>query len=187
MSGGGVMPSPLFVSFFSGPGYAEEAKGLIETLEKFNCRYHIVALDDSGSWVKNCARKPSFILDCRRQYPGTPLVWLDADARVMSKPDLFEQLDHDVGFHLRDDVELLSGTMFWNATPAAAQLLAKWADWCERYPGEWDQRVLQKLLNGGPWAGKIAHLPASYCSIFDQAMSPHPVIEHRQASRRLKR
>lgn len=122
----------------------------------------------------------------RREHPGRPIVWLDADARVRRPPSLFDSLDCDVAAHWKDGEELLSGTLYIGANDTATELLQEWLTDCQSNPGEWDQRCLQAVLNSSR-RFRIQTLPADYTAIFDAGMSDHPVIEHLQASRRLKR
>lgn len=172
----------LFVSFYT-PPYAAEAEGLIQSLGRWNLNHEIVAVADRGSWVKNCAYKASFIRDMMLKHECRPLVWLDADARVMRRPDLFDSLTCDLACHYRDGTELLSGTLYIG--PTARDLVRQWEQACLEHPNEWDQRVLAGVIERERrW--KIINLPADYTAIFDAGMSLDPVILHRQASRRLK-
>lgn len=178
---------PLYVSFFAGTGYAQEAAGLTKSLDAFGLPHDVRELPDAGQWEMNCSRKAAFIISMRQQHPGRSLVWLDADARVIRPPTLFDELTCDFAAHWKDEIELLSGTMFWGATDQAGELLELWMRDCGKSPTEWDQKVLQRIINSEPSRWTIERLPASYTAIFDAEMSANPVIEHRQASRRLKR
>lgn len=178
---------PLFCSFHAGPGYAEEARGLAESLDALGLPHVIRALPDAGAWELNCGRKPVFLLDVAREHPDRPLVWLDADARVVQAPTLFDSLECDVACHYRHGEELLSGTLYFGGTDGAIDLLNEWASECQRNPNEWDQRVLQAILADRPHRWRVQTLPAEYVRIFDADDMGEAVILHRQASRRLKR
>lgn len=179
---------PLFVSFFT-PDYAPEAAGLVESLHRFGLPCFVQEVPSSGCWTANCARKPSFLLEARKQFPGQPVVWLDADARVRQNPTLFESIPGyvDLAVHYRDGTELLSGTMYWGAGEHATRLLKAWRRDCELNPSLFDQRVLQGLVDGTS-RYRVTYLPATYTAIFDARMCgpDEIVIEHMQASRRLK-
>lgn len=183
------MPSPIYCSFYTvGTGYEAEARELSVTLNRFGLQQHVQGVPHRGSWEGNCAGKPSFLLDMRERYPGLPLVWLDADARVRRSPTLLDELDCDLAFHLKGGEELLSGTLYVGPTREAGDCLNEWNQECRRRPGEWDQRCLQAVVDRmGPYL-RVAHLPASYVAIFDAGMCAEheKVIEHMQASRRLK-
>jgi len=184
--------NPLFCSFFTaGSGYQTEAAQLAVTLDTFGLPHDIRPMLCLGSWQANTQLKSRFIADMLREYPGRPLVWLDADARVRAAPVLFQTLDCDFAAHWRDDPayphgELLSGTLYFSGSEASVELVDDWIDECRRSPGVWDQvcldRVIQKLSGI-----KVCRLPAGYTLIYDtmRHLGP-PVIEHMQASRSLR-
>ena len=176
--------SILYVSFYT-PNYRREALGLVETLDRFGLEYAVTQVEDRGTWEKNCAHKPAFMRKLMVAH-DQPIVWLDADARVRQKPELFEQLNEsvDLACHFRHGVELLSGTVFVNNTSSGWKLLKSWVDECEKHPAEWDQKCLARVLQEGKYG--VYHLPAEYCRVFDDPKMGEPVIEHLQASRRLK-
>lgn len=122
------------------------------------------------------------------QYPDTDIVYLDCDAIVMQYPKLFDIMEEDIGYHLKDGRELLSGTLFFKNSPLAIQLLQLWLAEQIRNPDTYDQRTLQTVLNERPPAGlKIAMLPPTYTQIFDtMAHTGDPVIRHMQASRKYR-
>lgn len=182
----GVFCLMIFCSFFSGPGYDVEARELVKTLDAFGLAHDVRELPDAGGWELNCGRKASYLLQMRADHPGEPLVWVDADARIRRLPTLFEHLDCDFAAHWKDGTELLSGTMYFGPNDAARDLLEAWRDECAANPSEWDQKCLQRLVDGSRrW--RVSTLPAEYTAIFDAGMSSEPVIEHMQASRRLRR
>lgn len=177
---------PLFVSFYT-PEYAEEARGLVDSLLAFDCDYDVRRIESRGSWVRNCAGKAEFLAMMLRDHAaGRPIVWLDADARVVASPVLFDSLDCDVAAHWRNGTELLSGTLYFGSTSIARGLCRTWASWCEELPNEWDQRCLQRAIDSSEAELRIERLPSSYTRIFDANEMGEPVILHRQASRRLR-
>jgi hypothetical protein len=179
--------SPVIVSFYT-PAYEAEAREMERTARAFGFFTDVRAVPDLGDWCANCAQKPAFIRDRMRDYPGRPVVWLDADARVRKPPVLLCHLRCDFAAHWRYGVELLSGTMLFNPTPAAMALAERWCEAQQRAPGTWDQQTLQKVVEFGAVDGlKVHHLPPEYTAIFDARLCPpdEVVIEHMQASRRL--
>jgi hypothetical protein len=176
--------TPLYCSFFT-PAYAEHAAGLVASLDAFGLPHDVRAVEGGGSWVANVNRKAGFLLERMRRHPGRPLVWLDADARVRQRPDLFDSLTCDFAAHWRHGVELLSGTMYWGPTTIARLMCESWQRRCARYPDRWDQVTLDEVVK--EWEGdlKVHPLPASYTRVFDDAKMGDPVIEHLQASRQL--
>lgn len=184
---------PLFVSFYT-PTYAGEAAELIRSLGVFGLGSDVRAVPDFGSWERNCGHKPEFLAGLRVEYPGIPLVWVDADARVIRRPELFDGLTADFAAHWLGSTELLSGTLYFADTRAGNELLSAWADACRKAPGDWDQLVLQRTMHAVPGL-TIEQLPPEYTWIDgggDPDISEHhygkrePVIVHGQASRRLR-
>jgi hypothetical protein len=177
---------PVFVSFYT-PAYTGEAAGLVASLELFGLPHDVALVPPLGNWTANCGHKPSFLLSMAEKWPGRPLVWLDADARVRQYPALFDSLDADFACHFKDGRELLSGTLYFAPTAPAAELLRRWEERCRTAPGEWDQRNLQAVVAEGVPGLRVAELPPQYVQIFDlMAHHGEPVILHRQASRKLK-
>lgn len=180
---------PVVVSFYTADTpYQQEAAELEASAREFGLFTDIRAVPNLGSWELNCGMKPAFIRDRMQDYPGRPVVWLDADARVRRKPELFATLDCDFAAHWRYGVELLSGTMYFGPTAAARKLAEAWFDAQMRTPKVWDQLTLQRVIDSGVPAVRIERWPPSYTAIFDAKLCPddEQVIVHMQASRRLK-
>jgi hypothetical protein len=175
----------LVASYYS-PPYRREAMGLMESLDALGLDdYAVTAIEDRGSWERNCAFKPTFIRH-KMVAHDRPIVWLDADARVRSKPVLFDTLDgFDFACHYRYGVELLSGTLWFGNTPGGWALLREWEYECAAHPDEWDQRCLAVAVPKVPGLRTYV-LPAEYVRVFDDPKMGEAVIEHMQASRRLR-
>ena len=158
------------------PVYNEHAIRLVESLVRLGIPYEIEKIEDRGSWVLNCGYKPQFIQkhilmgDC-------PVVYVDIDAVFHSVPEFTGH----VGAHLFRGKEILSGTLYFDSSMEARKVLSDWILAQAQDPLAWDQKNLQKVL------GDFVNLPASYCKIFDKMPGVQPVIEHFQASRKVKR
>ena len=128
------------------------------------------------------------------KYPGNPIVWVDADARIMSNPTLFDHLKADVGIHYRRKSkggvyarELLSGTIYLANNKKTRELLDMWIAENKKAPKVWDQRTLDTALKS--WNGTVQEIPPTYCQIFDSMKGEggDPVIQPFQASRKFRR
>lgn len=183
------MLPPLYVSFFTTDGYAAEAAELQKTLDAFGLSSDVRGVPPFASWLEACGYKPKFLRQMQAAHPNRPLVWLDADARVREYPALFDQMrDVDFAAHWKDGTELLSGTMYFGPTEWAAMLLETWEQGCAVAPEMWDQKVLQYLVERTEEVLRVRRLPAPYTLIFDtMAGDGPPVIEHMQASRKLRK
>ena len=130
------------------------------------------------------------------KFPGHPIVWVDADARIRQRPVLFNNLKCDFAAHWRSrkyshgfypEIELLSGTIYLANNNKTRALMNRWIKTNEKETTKWDQRTLAQVLKG--WDGEIQKLPAPYCQIFDSMKNEggKPVIEHFQLSREGRR
>lgn len=177
---------PLYVAFATeGSAYVDELKELEKTLIQFKLPHHLEIVKSKGSWEANCQLKALLIDKMLHQNAG-PVVYLDSDARVMDDPAILNQIECDVAFHLFRGVELLSGTLYLGNTPKCKDIVSQWIDMNNRYPAEWDQRNLQRVVRANHDLDFLI-LPESYVWIDKLATVGHPVIKHLQASRRLKR
>jgi hypothetical protein len=183
---------PLIASYYTADTpYEEEARRLIASCKGAGIGYYIEKVPNRGSWEANCAYKAAFLLKLWREI-HRPLLWVDADGVLIGRPNLLRAASCDFAIHKVDRWEFASGTLFFNATPLAGQLLHRWETLCRFYPHIWDQRLLdaawEELMRACPlltwW------LPSEYTMIFDHpeafTAKESPVIVHYQASRRLK-
>lgn len=176
----------LFVNCHT-ENYLSIAERLIESLDSFGLDYETEVYEDQGSWVANCLYKAEFIQKMHQKYGR--IVWVDADAVVKKDPALFKTLTCDVAFHKFKSKELLSGTLFFNDTEPAEQLISYWVSKNKEKPNEWDQKNLQEAISHFQDL-EITILPPEYCFIFDLSKNHYgnldAVIEHHQASRRFR-
>lgn len=186
----------VIVSFYTkGTGYAKLAPNLRASLERFKMPYEIEAIDNRGSWLKNTQYKTIYCRQKIKQIDAKGLVWIDIDAVLKRKPELFYYLWQlaDVGFHFHrwgssKWLELLSGTMYFKKSKPVIDFLDTVIEMHIKRPGVRQQRAIQKLL-AGPWGQKLEvfNLPPEYTKIYDLMREvKNPVIEHYQASRKLK-
>ena len=166
-------------------------------------------MSSKGSWVHNCTMKADVVLQALNEFK-CGVVWTDADARFKAVPTIFEQLnDYDFGCYWIPDVwnqsknshlrpwgsdrgneALAGGTMYFNNTQASRDLIQEWKEESQANPTRWEQQSLQKVWDKYDKQGlKTFNFPQSYCKVFDcRWFEPEKeiVIEHTQASRRLK-
>ena len=181
----------LIVSYYT-PDYAEHADRL-----RKSCAWEthwIEPVEDTGSWVNNCARKAAFVLRALRSQ-NEDVLWLDADAEIRKPIHKWFDFDEDLDFAVyRDEGQanpkwkFRSGTVWFNQTPAAHTLCEHWARKCEEDPRRFDQESL--------WLAWVQQdeprthwLPMSYCQRIGEPgyKDADAHILHYQASRTLKR
>lgn len=183
------------------PPYRDRVRKLIESLDRLcvpeSCR-RIVQYEHRGSWERNCAHKPSIVIDALRE-TQKPVLWVDADATVELPPVLIDDFiarGVDYSFRVKENDhpfnKALSGTVFINNTAQGVLLAAMWREYCNNRPTDWDQVSLWHAhdhIRAVAPTSKFEPLHDAYCAIFDElhGSEHHPrVIVHHQASRTLK-
>jgi len=187
------LKTPLFVAFYTkGTGYQREVKRLKKSCKKFNLDLKIKEYSNLGSWKKNTLIMPSFIKRMMDKYRDRSIVYLDADAEVVSMPKLFFELDCPIAVHQavwsdyvegNNSIVTCSGTMFLNNGDESRDIVERWGVECDAHPEVTDEVSLVKIMGNN-----FYNLPARYCKIFDYMEKvKDPVILHHQASRRFKK
>jgi hypothetical protein len=150
-------------------------------------------ISNQRDWHKNTHWKAKLIrahlIDLAGLYEA--VVFVDIDARFYSYPKLFDDLRCDFAAHFRNwrhaREELLSGTLFFRINKRCLDLVEDWIALNKANPKIWEQKNLQRAFKR---ASSLIHdkLPIEYCMIFDDPLRPkiEPVIEHFQASRKLR-
>lgn len=193
---------PLVVSFYTQDTlYQLEVQNLIASCQTWGLSHHVQAIASFGSWEKNCAYKPFFLMQMLQKFQE-PLFWVDADAVFVQKPQILAVFTCDVAVYMRAHCDnthpskIGSGSLYINNTPGAAKILELWGQKCidlfsnsERTEEVWDQVALRDVLFAEKDGVRVGALPAEYMAIFDQpsCVDHSPVICHYQASRRLKK
>ena len=133
------------------------------------------------------------------KYPNHRLLYIDCDAVMHRVPILFKNYDCDIAVRWQDfrwrKNECLSGTIYLANNPQTLELCQRWeGNNTSEGPGAktFEQWNLGKAIEEMRNEGKIKdeNLPPEYTMIFDsmRQMYPNitPVIEHFQASRKLR-
>jgi hypothetical protein len=177
--------------------YAFEARRLIDSIELLGLSYDVREIYSLGSWQANTHFKAEFLQSMAREYRDRRLLYLDADAVIRKEPILLDEIVTDIAVHYRkhlsapDDkrYELLSGTIYLCPNSRSLGLLDRWIAENREHPDPWDQVNLAEAIRNTPEL-HVFELPPEYTFIFDTMRQEYPdadpVIEHFQASRRLK-
>lgn len=187
---------PIIVSHFTkGTGYEREVQNLVESLEKLKLNYSIEGIESLGNWRQNSNYCSKNVAKALAAHPDRDILRVDADAVFHRCPDLFLQDDFraDIAAHVANfpwhPRELLGGTLFFRNNATVRWLVDFWVWKCTiDKPTMRNGDLLQEILDSGKFNAVFTELPPEYCKIFDIMRNVRePVIEHFQASRRLKR
>ena len=156
------MRKVVFVSYYT-PNYKEWADVLRHSLEVHKLDYDLVPITEPWDWQRAVRYKPQFLLDMLRKHADAyAVVWIDADGKVVSEPELFFRLREDIAVHFLEwknkaKEELLSGTVYLANRPKVIQLMETWIEalaWAKEFREAQklgpltkpEQMILQSLL-----------------------------------------
>ena len=170
--------------------YNREASRMKRSLAKLEIGAEITVIPTLDNWVEGCALKSSFLYDARTRLRG-PLLYVDVDAFLHKNPwDYLCRYESDVSVFISPSGELISSVILLNDTPGCLDILHRWR--CEqiKHPEEWDQRVLQNIIDCDHFQNtggvSVERLPPTFCTILNQR-NIHDIsdvyIEQLQASR----
>lgn len=184
--------SYVIVSFYTkDTPYEAEAQELIKSLGD---RPHAVyERPNLGEWTRNTQQKAEVLQDALLDFPDDNIVWLDADARLVGDPVLFNELeggDCDVAHGWLDYKgvsEVLSGTLWLRNTVPVLEMVGMWVHF-NRQGVRPDQHTLARAIAKSHKV-ESTRLPPEYCAIFDHRLHKNldHIVLHTQASRNVRR
>lgn len=174
-----MIPGLTICSFWTKDwSYEKHAVRLKSECIKLGLAHHIKELPSTGDYLANTRMKPRFVLYTMLELK-TPLLWIDVDGSILKRP---VDLRSDVDFMARRMPESRGrtwhvGTLFFNHTPAALELLRSWA---AEATGDTDEYALEVAWRKG-WDGTYDELPSTYFAIARRGrkLSDDVVICHR--------
>jgi hypothetical protein len=174
--------------------YTPEAEALKSSMEELGlATEHVNIMPSQGSWERNCQYKPIFIKEKLLEL-DSPVVWVDADARILKYPDLFKDYPFDMGLFFPEKNKMwkliLSGTMYFTPHKEVFSLLDGWIS-LNKINLSWDQINLRMVTYGRSisrpclnYSITVGELPLEYCST-EGVRADDPVIQHMQVSTEL--
>lgn len=189
------VPTGTIVAFYTTNSFYEHEKDrLLASARCLGLKIITVAVENTGSWVRNAGLKPNVLVQQRKMVRG-PLLYVDVDAVLHRDPwPALLSIRSDIAAYYEKSGHLLSGTVLINDTPSALALLEAWQKGCTDEPDLWDQLVLEHIVTQDSAEASphysITRLPVSFCWIFDNLDNEpieHIYIEHLQASREAKK
>jgi hypothetical protein len=181
---------PLIVSYYTNETYAEKAMDLIRSVRLLRLDYEIEKVNGIGTWEAAVLYKPEFIRKKLKEHHGRDIVWIDADAKVLTYPAflMVEKPMFDISYYHMDVLRevIFGGTVFYRNCNAVASLVDEWEAETKKNPKTLDENSLAKVLK----ARKdiiFKTLPPEYCWV-ERWMRPRhlavvPVIEQYAISR----
>ena len=193
----------LVTSFYS-PDYVSDAMELARSCRRFNLESRILPMPMFDSWVDGVAHKPKFILDVLETiHDGSGLLWTDADSKFFREPDLsiFNAIDFAASLFQWSPahaVEMLTGTLFFRKTPRVVDFVKRWTlatpTWRKANLDTPEQLSLKATWEEDRTAKhplRFLELPREWVFIEPDFKEMYPamvpVVQHFQASRRVRR
>ncbi len=145
--------------------------------------FEIFPIQSQGSWVKNCALKPSVVLNAYHTSFDHTLMYLDVDAEILKEFEIPEF--EDIAFR-RYQGKCDSALFFFRRTATTQELLVEWERLCIDEPKIWDQIHMDQALENC----RIRETPLEkeWCFIdrLDGKPTGDEIIYQHQISRKLK-
>lgn len=140
------------VSFYTpNDGWPEKADQLAADCAALDVSVFIEVCRDAGGWLANCRHKPA----------GGPVLWLDADTRLLAAP---AGLDPSLDFMGRAKPPGQNriwhvDAMYFSGSDASRELVRLWIEWLTDHS---DEHAFNELWKAGVWSGNWGALPPSY-------------------------
>ena len=145
----------VFCSYYT-PNYKPFADALLDSMAKLRLENDIVCIEDKGGWTGNVRYKPTFIREMLQKHTeADAIVWVDADAVVVSNPERLFKVREDLGVYFKHwenshKWEMLSGTVYVARNESAMRMMDLWIEAMKIAPQTLlkpEQQVLQALLS----------------------------------------
>lgn len=183
----------IVVSFYTKKtGYEKEVLRLEKSMIEHAIPYHIEAVPNLGSWLKNTHFKAIFMKNILERFYNVDIVWTDADSVFHKYPTLFDTINCDIAIHFRQweprPNELLIGTMYHRNNQKIRNLINQWIVFNAKNKSRRAQLNFESVFYKNKKKLKLVKLPIEYCCIFDdeKRSKVNPVVEHFQASRKYR-
>jgi len=181
---------PVICSFFT-KEYAELAERMKNSALRFGYETDIQQIEKiNGSWLDTMYWRAEFVRQMLEKH-GRDVVWLDCDAVIEKRPELFDCFEGDFGIHIHDFPwnrrDHLGGTMYFSYNGKTMLFIDRWILLNKRLPRQTlTQRIIPHAISASPEL-VVINFPATYCQIFDLMKDcGEPVISHWQASRKFR-
>jgi len=153
---------PLIATAFTitshlGDYYKRCVTRLVRSCIRFDLPHLVLPLEQQNGWDAGCATKIVVIQKLLKQL-NRPLLWLDADAEILSYPSLFETIDCEMALASVSG-HWLTGTLYFK--PIALPFIEAWR---QKTGQDVDEVALVKLYTSSPknYRPRMVMLPDAY-------------------------
>lgn len=178
----------LFVSYYTSDLYRRFGEKMKASVERFGLECVLAPEKDRGDWYVNRSMMPTFILDQMNKHPEHEAVcWLDCDAIMHKRPDLFldPAADFDcAGYPDQMAKEVLWATLYFRNNEKGQKALTNWIGEVAKSPAIPHHGSYRQALRNVPDI-KVKVLDVEYCCIKRFYPACDPVIENSAISRML--
>tara|TARA_Y100000114_G_C11758656_1_gene328280 strand:- start:400 stop:1419 length:1020 start_codon:yes stop_codon:yes gene_type:complete len=171
----------LFVTGFTrATKYQELSQRLIASFNEFGLNYLAMSFDPKETWEQNCSLKPSIIQKAMSIHDG-PVVWIDADAELVSYPYELLSVEESFDFAARSEQGekgnvIFSGTVWVSGSDTSKSFVQEWISQCDSNPNQCDQTSLLAVADRYARANLTAQ--SCYISELDGQIDSPCVYHH---------
>lgn len=176
----------IVCAYYTNPLYGEYTGRLKKSIPS-GLDFHAEEFKDEGSWLANLHLKAKFIRRLLDDYPTERILYLDADSEVVGDISMLSTVKEDVAAVLWEHVprskpQLLGGTLLFRNTPAALEVLDRWALLSGSRKDRLDQENLEDVIEFMRGRVSVRVLSPEYCWL-EKPMRPFlpdasPIIFH---------
>jgi len=153
---------PLVVSAYTvdshlGDYYKQASQKLSQSCIDHDIQHVIYPLRASKNWFEGCSLKPAVIAHALKTFQQ-PILWLDADAIILSYPEMFETISSGIALHVAEGGHWLSGTLYVSLN--ALDFVLHWQSATD--PAIADEITLLQVYKQSKTQPQFTKLPKSY-------------------------
>jgi hypothetical protein len=168
------------------PIYNAEIARLRASLVAHGLPHVIKTIPPMKKWRHGARHKPTFVRAMLAEVAPLDVLYLDADAEVLSYPSLFDRFEGSLGVYLRPGKELWSAILYVKNDDRGREYARLWEESLELFPTRHDQTCLHHVVETyGATIGGLQPLPVEYSCKFPKPGSK-AVIGQYQASNRFR-
>lgn len=151
------------VSFYTDEKYQAEAEDMKTSAEAVGLECTITKKPDLGKWYLNCNQKSAFLMECLELYGDEPILYQDADTRLLRYPKLLDNLNCDFAAFFNSPTIPIGATLWFNGKTRAMKYVRTWVNIVKDHPTREDDSINFREALSSIRNPNIHHLPPTYC------------------------